>query len=203
MKPPSRRLELTRSAAARQWGNSCAPHWHPVGLTSDASDVPRKVSILGEDLVLFRDRGGRAGLLHARCCHSGTTLYYGKVEDDGIRCCHHGWKFDTEGHCLEQPYEPNGGAFKDKVRQPWYPVEERYGLIFAFLGPAEKRPVLPLTIAWRAWMTASSSRLTPHRLAAAGRRSSPANGFSISRTWSIPGTCRCCTAPSAARNSPT
>ena len=81
--------------------------------------------------------------MHARCCHRGTTLYYGKVEEDGIRCCYHGWKFDTEGHCLEQPCEPDGGQFKDKVRQPWYPVEERYGLIFAYMGPAEKKPVLP------------------------------------------------------------
>ena len=99
--------------------------------------------VLGEDLVLFRDRHARVGLLHARCCHRGTTLYYGKVEEDGIRCCYHGWKFDTEGHCLEQPCEPEGGQFKDKVRQPWYPVEERYGLIFAYMGPAEKKPVLP------------------------------------------------------------
>lgn len=98
---------------------------------------------LGEDLILFRDKHGRVGLLHARCCHRGTTLYYGKVEEDGIRCCYHGWKFDTEGHCLEQPCEPDGGQFRDKVRQPWYPVEERYGLIFGYMGPAEKRPVLP------------------------------------------------------------
>src|ERR1700737_3638311 len=69
-----------------------------VGLASDATDVPRKVRILGEDLILFRDRHGRTGLLHARCCHRGTTLYYGKVEEDGIRCCYHGWKFDTAGH---------------------------------------------------------------------------------------------------------
>src|SRR5476651_2864244 len=66
-----------------------------------------------------------------------------KVEEDGIRCCYHGWKFDTEGHCLEQPCEPDGGQFRDKVRQPWYPVQERYGLIFAYMGPAEKKPVLP------------------------------------------------------------
>ena len=118
-------------------------YWHPVGLVTDATDIPRKVRVLGEDLVLFRDRHGRAGLLHARCCHRGTTLYYGKVEEDGIRCCYHGWKFDTEGHCLEQPCEPDGGQFRDKVRQPWYPVQERYGLIFAYLGPAEKKPVLP------------------------------------------------------------
>jgi phenylpropionate dioxygenase-like ring-hydroxylating dioxygenase large terminal subunit len=118
-------------------------YWHPIGLAADATDVPRKVRALGEDLILFRDRHGRAGLLHARCCHRGTTLYYGKVEEDGIRCCYHGWKFDTEGRCLEQPCEPDGGQFRDRVRQPWYPVQERYGLIFAFMGPAGKKPVLP------------------------------------------------------------
>ena len=94
---------------------------------------------LGEDLIQFPDRLGRVGLLHARCCHRGTTLYYGKVEEDGIRCCYHGWKFDTEGRCLEQPCEPDGGQFRDKVRQPWYPVAERYGLIFAYMGPSEKK----------------------------------------------------------------
>ena len=154
---------------------------------------------LGEDLVLFRDKHGRAGLLHARCCHRGTTLYYGKVEEDGIRCCYHGWKFDTEGHCLEQPCEPDGGQFKDKVRQPWYPVEERYGLIFAYMGPAEKKPVLPrLRMPGERWTTASSSRPTTPRSAAAAPPSFPATGCSISRTWSIPTTCRCCTARSAA-----
>jgi phenylpropionate dioxygenase-like ring-hydroxylating dioxygenase large terminal subunit len=81
--------------------------------------------------------------LHARCCHRGTTLYYGKVEDDGIRCCYHGWKFDAQGRCLEQPCEPEGGPFRDKMRQPWYPIEERYGLLFTYMGPAEKKPALP------------------------------------------------------------
>src|SRR6202043_3016673 len=118
-------------------------YWHPIGLAADATDVPRKVRALGEDLILFRDRHGRAGLLYARCRHRGTTLYYGKVEEDGIRCCYHGWKFDTEGRCLEQPCEPEGGLFKDKVRQPWYPLEQRYGLIFAYMGSVEKKPVLP------------------------------------------------------------
>jgi phenylpropionate dioxygenase-like ring-hydroxylating dioxygenase large terminal subunit len=81
--------------------------------------------------------------VHARCCHRGTTLYYGKVEERGIRCCYHGWLFDREGRCLEQPCEPEGGLFREKVRQPWYPVEERYGLIFAYMGPPERKPVLP------------------------------------------------------------
>ena len=143
MKPSTTRTELTAVGRGTPMGELLRRYWHPVGLVGDATDIPRKVRVLGEDLVLFRDKHARVGLLHARCCHRGTTLYYGKVEEDGIRCCYHGWKFDTEGHCLEQPCEPDGGLFKDKVRQPWYPVQERYGLIFAYLGPSEKKPVLP------------------------------------------------------------
>ena len=122
MRPSASRTELTEVGRGTPMGELLRRYWHPVGLAADATDTPRKVRALGEDLILFRDRHGRAGLLHARCCHRGTTLYYGKVEEDGIRCCYHGWKFDTEGHCLEQPCEPDGGQFRDKVRQPWYPV---------------------------------------------------------------------------------
>ena len=143
MKPASHKSELTEVGRGKPMGELLRRFWHPIGLSADARETPHKVRALGEDLILFRDKQGRPGLLHARCCHRGTTLYYGKVEQDGIRCCYHGWKFDTEGHCLEQPCEPEGGSFKEKVRQPWYPVEERYGLIFAYMGPPAKKPVLP------------------------------------------------------------
>jgi phenylpropionate dioxygenase-like ring-hydroxylating dioxygenase large terminal subunit len=143
MGPSTTRTELTEVGRGTPMGELLRRYWHPIGLAADATDVPRKVRVLAEDLILFRDRHGRVGLLHARCCHRGTTLYYGKVEEDGIRCCYHGWKFDTEGHCLEQPCEPDGGQFREKVRQPWYPVAERYGLIFAYMGPSEKKPTLP------------------------------------------------------------
>jgi phenylpropionate dioxygenase-like ring-hydroxylating dioxygenase large terminal subunit len=143
MRPSASRTELTAVGRGTPMGELLRRYWHPIGLSADAADVPRKVRALAEDLILFRDRHGRPGLLHARCCHRGTTLYYGKVEEDGIRCCYHGWKFDTEGNCLEQPCEPDGGQFRDKVRQPWYPLQERYGLIFAYMGPPEKKPVLP------------------------------------------------------------
>ena len=75
--------------------------------------------------ILFRDRKGRPGLLYPRCMHRGTTLYYGKVEDEGIRCCYHGWLFAVDGTCLDQPCEPKGGLRRDRARQPWYPLEER------------------------------------------------------------------------------
>ncbi|HEY1900525.1 MAG TPA: aromatic ring-hydroxylating dioxygenase subunit alpha [Steroidobacteraceae bacterium] len=118
-------------------------YWQPVALAESVKSVPRKVRILGEDLVLFRDRKGRAGLLYPRCMHRGTSLYYGRVEQDGIRCCYHGWLFDVEGKCLDQPCEPDHGRHRESARQPWYPVQERYGLVFAYLGPPQKRPVLP------------------------------------------------------------
>ena len=143
IRPPQYKSELVQVGRSKPMGELLRRYWHPIGLASDANGTPRKVRALGEDLILFRDGAGRAGLVHARCCHRGTTLYYGKVEARGIRCCYHGWLFDTQGHCLEQPCEPQGGLFREKVRQPWYPVEERYGLIFAFMGPPERKPVLP------------------------------------------------------------
>ena len=134
---------MTEVTRGTPMGELLRRYWHPIGLVSHASKTPRKVRVLGEDLVLFRDLKGRPGLVHAHCCHRGTTLYYGKVDEDGLRCCYHGWAFDVEGRCTSQPCEPEGGRGKDKIRQPWYPLREHYGLIFAFLGPPDRLPVLP------------------------------------------------------------
>jgi nitrite reductase/ring-hydroxylating ferredoxin subunit len=140
---PSYRAELTEVGAGTPMGELLRRYWHPVGLAADAGERPRRVRVLGEDLILFRDGQGRAGLVYSRCAHRGTSLYYGKVEERGIRCCYHGWLYDVQGHCLEQPCEERGGPRRDKVRQPWYATEERYGLVFAYLGPPQKKPLLP------------------------------------------------------------
>ncbi len=134
---------LTEVGPGTPLGELMRRYWHPVGLSAQLRDLPRKVRILGEDLILFRDRSGHAGLLYPRCMHRGTSLFYGRTEERGIRCCYHGWLFDVEGRCLDQPCEPEGGRHRDAARQPWYPVEERYGFVFAYLGPPEKKPVLP------------------------------------------------------------
>ncbi|MDW5443417.1 aromatic ring-hydroxylating dioxygenase subunit alpha [Polaromonas sp. SM01] len=141
--PPTHKKELTEVGPGTPMGELLRRYWHPVGLTADASDTPRQVRVLGEDLILFRDKTGRPGLVHPNCAHRGASLYYGKVEEAGIRCCYHGWLFDVEGHCVEQPCEPEGGRAKGKVRQPWYPVQELYGLVWTYMGPPEKKPVLP------------------------------------------------------------
>jgi len=135
---------LTEVGAGTPMGELLRRYWHPVGLARDAGNEPKPVRVLGEDLILFRDGHGRAGLLHPRCAHRGASLYYGRVEAGGLRCCYHGWLFDAQGRCLEQPCEPDGGAaLRHNVRQPWYPVQERYGLVFAYLGPPERKPLLP------------------------------------------------------------
>ena len=118
-------------------------YWHPFALATDATDTPKSVRVLGEDLILFRDGQGRPGLVHERCCHRGTTLYYGKVEDEGIRYCYHGWLFNVEGRTLDMPCEPGGGFHKDRYRQPWYPLVDYHGMLFAYMGPPGSKPAFP------------------------------------------------------------
>ena len=134
---------LARVGPGAPCGEYMRRFWQPV-LPSDLFTArPRDVRILGEDLLAFRDGSGRPGLLYPRCMHRGTTLLYGHVEPDGIRCCYHGWKFAVDGTCIDQPCEPGGGLNREAARQPWYPVQERYGMVWAYMGPPDKMPVLP------------------------------------------------------------
>lgn len=135
--------DLAQVGPGTPYGEVLRRYWHPVATIDDATTRPMPLRVLGEDLILFRTRKGKPGLLHPRCIHRGASLYYGGVEDEGIRCCYHGWVFDTEGHCLEQPCEPELGLHRDRVRQPWYPVREQYGLIWAYMGPPDRKPSLP------------------------------------------------------------
>jgi phenylpropionate dioxygenase-like ring-hydroxylating dioxygenase large terminal subunit len=118
-------------------------YWQPVELSSEikAGCKPKHIKVMGEDLVLFRDDKGKPGLLGLHCSHRLTSLAYGRVEDGGLRCPFHGWLYDVEGRCLEQPAEPE--PFADKIRHLAYPCEELGGLIFAYMGPPEKKPLLP------------------------------------------------------------
>ena len=134
--------KLTAVGRGTPMGELLRRYWHPVGLVADATHTPKRVRVLGEDLILFRDRQGRAGLFHERCAHRGASLYYGRTEPEGLRCCYHGWMFDVQGHCVEQPCEPTQSQCS-RARQPWYPVEERYGLVFAYMGPMDRKPLLP------------------------------------------------------------
>ncbi len=134
---------LARVGPGSPCGELFRRYWVPVLAANHVTDTPQDIRVLGEDLIIFRDGEGRVGLLYPHCMHRGTSLIYGRVETDGIRCCYHGWKFDVEGRCLDQPCEPQGGVNKGAFRQPWYPVREHYGLVWAYMGPPDRMPLLP------------------------------------------------------------
>lgn len=129
-----------------QVGELLRRYWHPVAAASEFARYRTKlVKILGEELVLFKDRRGRFGLIGAYCAHRRANLVYGILEEDGIRCPYHGWKYERSGRCIEQPFEETvhpGSALKDKIQLPAYPVQELGGLIFAYLGP-KPEPLVP------------------------------------------------------------
>jgi len=121
-------------------------YWLPAFLTSElpAPDCPPiQVRLLGMELVAFRDSEGRVGLLEEHCAHRGTSLFYGRNEQCGLRCIYHGWKYDVAGNVVDTPAEPGESSFKHKVRQPSYPVKEIAGIGWAYLGLADKMPLFP------------------------------------------------------------
>ena len=134
-------LDLVSCKRGTLGGELLRRYWQPLANSKDAGHLPKLVKIFDEELILFRDGSGKPGLLYPRCCHRGTSLLYGKVEENGIRCCYHGWLFDTQGKVVEMACEP--GVKNSSARQPWYPLVEKYGLIFVYMGPAEKQPAFP------------------------------------------------------------
>jgi 5,5'-dehydrodivanillate O-demethylase len=137
---------FTRVGAGTPCGELMRRCWHPVAASAQLpTRGTRQVRLLGETLVLYRGDDGHLGLVEPRCPHRGASLLYGIPEHLGLRCPYHGWMFDPEGKCLEQPYEIFSNPesrYRDKVKIKAYPLEELGGLIFAYLGP-EPRPLLP------------------------------------------------------------
>jgi phthalate 4,5-dioxygenase len=135
---------LTRTGRGTPGGELLRRYWQPVALSEElrSGAAPLSVKILGEDLVLFRDDNGRAGLLGIHCSHRGTDLSYGRVEDGGLRCLYHGWLYDVEGRCLQQPGEPGGGEHRDAIRHLAYPCKKAGGVVFTYMGPGAP-PLLP------------------------------------------------------------
>ena len=133
---------LTRTGPGTPGGDFMRRYWHPVALAEELKDAPLPVKVFGEDLVLFRDDQGRPGLIDILCPHRCADLSYGRIEDGGLRCLYHGWLFDREGHCLEQPAEPEASHYKNEVRMKAYPCAERAGVILAYMGP-QPAPLVP------------------------------------------------------------
>ncbi|NNE54002.1 MAG: aromatic ring-hydroxylating dioxygenase subunit alpha [Sulfitobacter sp.] len=134
--------QITRTGPGTDAGAVMRRYWQPAALTEELNGnrpvVP--VTLLGEKLVLFRDNDGALGLIDRHCPHRGADLCYGRLEDNGLRCPFHGWHFDRTGQCVEQPGEPEGSRMHEQIRSTSYPVMEKNGIVFAYMGPDDPPP---------------------------------------------------------------
>jgi len=137
---------MTRVGPGTPAGKLLRRYWQPAALVDELDADPerplRALRLLGQDLVLFRDAEGRFGMIDRDCPHRGADLAYGRLENGGLRCVFHGWLFDVEGRCLETPAEPAGSRLCESIRQRAYPVLEKGGVLWAYLGEGAP-PVFP------------------------------------------------------------
>ncbi len=138
--------QLTSVEPGTPMGELFRRYWHPVAAVSQMKERnTRNVRLLGEDLVLYKDRSGKYGLIDPYCPHRRMSMLFGIPQERGLRCAYHGWVFDETGQCIEQPYEETEdpqGNFKDKVKTKAYPVQELSGFLFAYLG-RKPEPLVP------------------------------------------------------------
>jgi phthalate 4,5-dioxygenase len=135
---------ITQTGPGTPGGRLLRSYWQPIAEAAEMpiGGAPLALRILSEDLVLFRDDKDRLGLIGLHCPHRGTDLSYGRVENGGLRCLYHGWLFDREGNCLDQPAEPEDKKFCHKVRHTAYPVQEYGGAIWTYMGEGQP-PLIP------------------------------------------------------------
>lgn len=152
---------LTRVGPGTPGGEYLRRFWHPVAMAEELGERPLPLRVLGEDLVLFRDKGGRLGLLHRHCCHRGASLEFGIPSERGLRCCYHGWLFDVDGRVLETPGEPPESRIKEGVFQGAYPTHEMGGLVFAYMGPPAEMPPFPV---YDSFVWPGDNRMVPYKL---------------------------------------
>lgn len=146
MLTPQENERLTRVGPGTPMGNVFRRYWLPAVLSSELPDpdgAPVRVRILGEDLIAFRATDGAVGLVSAYCPHRRAPMFFGRNEENGLRCVYHGWKFDCSGACVDMPSEPPDSLFKTKVRIESYPTHEAGGLVWTYMGPAGTQPAVP------------------------------------------------------------
>jgi len=133
---------LTSIGPGTPMGDLMRQYWIPVLQSADLPEkdgAPMRVRLLGENLVAFRDTEGRIGLLDHVCPHRCASLFYGRNEENGLRCLYHGWKFDAAGRCVDIPNEPPGSGFGGQIRATAYPCVEKNGIVWTYLGPDRDR----------------------------------------------------------------
>jgi phenylpropionate dioxygenase-like ring-hydroxylating dioxygenase large terminal subunit len=137
---------VTRVGPGTPMGNLMREFWIPVLQTEDLAapdSDPMRIKLLGEDLIAFRDTGGQIGLLANNCPHRGASLFFGRNEENGLRCVYHGWKFDMTGQCIDMPNEPAESDFRTKVKAVAYPCREVNGIVWTYMGSRRELPPLP------------------------------------------------------------
>jgi phenylpropionate dioxygenase-like ring-hydroxylating dioxygenase large terminal subunit len=137
---------ITRTGPGTPMGELFRRYWLPAMLSSELPEpdcTPARLRLLGEDLVAFRTTSGQVGVLDTYCPHRNANLFWGRNEEDGLRCVYHGWKFDTSGNCVDMPSEPPASRYSDKVKTPAYPAVERGGVVWVYMGSRERTPSVP------------------------------------------------------------
>jgi phenylpropionate dioxygenase-like ring-hydroxylating dioxygenase large terminal subunit len=142
---PAPDYELTCVEPGSPMGKLMRRYWQPVCTSDELRDLPRKEKLLCEEIVAFRDKKGRVVALDPHGAHRGTSLEWGRVEEEGLRCCYHGWLYDTQGRCIDIPCETEEFRQAMEVWQPAYPTTEYGGLVFVYMGPAPSRCSRALT----------------------------------------------------------
>ena len=146
---PAPDYELTCVEPGSPMGELMRRYWQPVCTSDELRDLPRKEKLLCGEIVVFRDKKGRVGALDPHCAHRGTSLEWGRVEEHGLRCCYHGWLYDTQGRCIDMPCETEEFRERMDVWQPAYPVTEMAGSsssIWVRPAPSRCYPVSTLSI---------------------------------------------------------
>ncbi|HLF77319.1 MAG TPA: Rieske 2Fe-2S domain-containing protein [Dehalococcoidia bacterium] len=137
---------MCRVGPGTPMGNFIRQYWIPALMPSElptADCPPVRLRLLGENLIGFRTTSGAVGIIQNACPHRGASMFFGRNEEEGLRCVYHGWKFDVTGACIDMPSEPSESNFKNKVRTRAYPCIERNGIIFTYMGQREAPPPLP------------------------------------------------------------
>ena len=137
---------LTQSSKGTLMGELLRRFWMPALLSTELPErdgPPKKIKIMGEDLLAFRDSDGKVGIVEPHCPHRGANLYFGRNEQCGLRCAYHGWKFDVDGNCVDLPTSPPESSYKDTIKLLAYPTREWADMIWVYMGPKEHVPELP------------------------------------------------------------
>jgi phthalate 4,5-dioxygenase len=137
---------LTRVGPGTVMGDFLRQYWMPALLSEELPEpdcAPIRLRLLCEDLIAFRATSGRVALIQNRCPHRGASLFFGRNEEEGIRCVYHGWKFDPDGKCTDMLSEPEPTGLQDRVRAVTYPCVERGGVVWTYMGDRETPPPLP------------------------------------------------------------